>query len=242
MTKDSACTQRTAFIHLHSLVSRDISMPCPHGIINAVQQLLIDVVAYYEFLFDSNKRHHSQEDCDILELYAHELNRRLRQITLAQGERLMEAMLWAWLHTLLQSEQMWKQQLHGEQWQFRARLQTGDHLLSSALRHRIACRLEDLSALRRVIVFTCVGGVVLRLDLSLTFVWMRPSGLRPFETLPLRRLPYTRANQSRQATSPHHTATVPCIEGRSTITTAASTTRTWGNDCKIPLPIRSSAA
>lgn len=147
-------TFKTAFIHLHSLASRDISLPCPQELLGIVQQLLVEVVVFYEQFGDPRATPLSPEDCDRLALYGQEFHLRLQIITNRMGERLMESMLWAWLHALLQGERQWRQDLAYDQSLEHSSLLLCDFAAMTGLVGRIKCREKDASALRRVVVFT----------------------------------------------------------------------------------------
>jgi hypothetical protein len=155
--EDSKCPTKTAFIHLHSLVSKDISLPCPDGIISVVQQLLMDVVVCYEMLSMPKARPMSTEEKERLDLCSNELNRRLQYIALRVGDRMIEAMMWAWLHALLQNEAVWRSKLEDEKCQYlhqgTLHRQSGQFNFQAALR-QINHRIEDIRALRRVTIFT----------------------------------------------------------------------------------------
>lgn len=153
-SKEQSGTFKTAFIHLHSLASRDISLPCPQELLGIVQQLLIEVVVFYEQFSASRETPFTPEESDRLALYGQEFHLRLQFITNRIGERLMEAMLWAWLHSLLQGERQWRQDLAYDQSLEHSSLLLCDFAATSGLVGRIKCRVKDASALRRVVVFT----------------------------------------------------------------------------------------
>lgn len=153
-SKEQAGPFKTAFIHLHSLASRDISLPCPQGLIETVQQLLIDVVVFYDQFPTPKRKRLSAEETDRLALYSQELQWRLQFINTRIGERLMEAMFWAWLHALLQGEQYWLLDINRDKALQQSCLFLGDTAVCTGLQRRIKSRVKDASALRRVIVFT----------------------------------------------------------------------------------------
>lgn len=153
-SKEQAGPFKTAFIHLHSLASRDISLPCPQGLIETVQQLLVDVVVFYDQFSIQKTKSFNAEEMDRLALYGQELQWRLQFITNRIGERLMEAMFWAWLHALLQGEQHWMMDLNRDRALQESCLLLDDASVCTTLHRRIRSRVKDASALRRVIVFT----------------------------------------------------------------------------------------
>lgn len=150
--KQHSIPLRTAFIHLHSLISAKVYLPAPSILINCIQNLLVDVVVYYESCFEATgDLRPDQERLDICRM---QLNGRLQNLIADMGEGLTEAMFWAWLHALLRSEQAWREDYRrGLAHEQAARLAQDEksHQLLSRDNH---FREEDLKALRRVILFT----------------------------------------------------------------------------------------
>lgn len=151
----------TDFLHIHSLVHEDIHLLVPKACVSNIQHLLIKVIVVSSLHSHTKSSfthaHTASHYADLLELETADVRRIFKLLVAEIGERLMESMLWAWLHVLLRSEWSWRQALLGDRKQYCNTLLAQPCPGQHQNLVRIYRRIEDIRALRRVTVFTYVS-------------------------------------------------------------------------------------